>query len=56
MNYFSKIKKDKYKMKSFISNSGNNEKYLQENITLKCDILIYKDNINKLIEMNNKFD
>jgi hypothetical protein len=56
MNYFSKIKKDKYKMKSFISNSGNNEKYLQENITLKCDILIYKDDTNKLIEMNNKFD
>ncbi len=43
-------------MKSFISNSGNNEKYFQENITLKCDILICKDNINKLIEMNNKFD
>ena len=34
----------------------NNRINEEENITLKCDILIYKDNINKLIEMNNKFD
>ena len=56
MNDFSKINNDEYQVKSFISNSGNNEKLLQENITLKSDILIYKDDINRLTEMNKKLE
>ena len=56
MNDYSKINNDEYQVKSFISHSGNNEKLIQENITLKSDILIYKEDINRLTEMNNKLE
>ena len=54
MNDYSKINNDEYQVKSFISHSGNNEKLIQENIT--SDILIYKEDLNRLTEMNNKLE
>ena len=42
-------------MRSFITQINDIEKIQQENITLKADSLIYREDINNLIELNNKY-
>ena len=57
MNDLKKIKNEENNnTKSFISQSMEFEKLAQENLTLKADTIIYREDINHLYEINKKLE